>query len=220
MNVLSIIEILGTIAFSISGAMAAIRKQVDLFGVILLGMTTAVGGGVTRDIMLGYTPPRIFQALPLLGIAFLSSLGVFLVAYFFQDKYQKNHVMVDRINNIFDALGLGLFTVMGMDVAAAGGNEHIVVLVFFGAVTGIGGGLLRDLMVNEIPFVLKKHIYAVASIAGGIGYYVMGHCAVPRTVSVVLSITIVVVLRMLATKYHWNLPKVDVKSLTSSRKRC
>lgn len=209
MNVLNIIEILGTIAFAVSGAMIAVRKQVDLFGVILLGMTTAVGGGITRDVLLGYTPPRIFQTLPILAIAFVTSLIVFLIAYFCHDMYQKNHQTVDRINNIFDALGLGLFTVMGMDVAAGTGIENMVILVFFGVVTGTGGGLIRDLMVNEIPYVLKKHVYAVASIAGGIAYYIMGKCNVSETIAVVMAITIVVVLRMLATKYRWNLPRVQ-----------
>ena len=224
MNVLNVVEILGTIAFAISGAMIAVRKQVDLFGVILLGMTTAVGGGITRDIMLGCTPPRIFQSLPVMGIAFVSSLGVFLVAYFFYDIYQRNQLIVDRVNNIFDALGLGLFTVMGMDIAAAEGNKRIIPLVFFGAVTGIGGGLLRDLMVNEIPFVLKKHIYAVASIAGGICYYIMQQYKILRNISVAVSIWVVVILRMLATKYHWNLPKANVKDSSSKfnfiKKRC
>lgn len=209
MNVLNIIEILGTIAFAVSGAMIAVRKQVDLFGVILLGMTTAVGGGITRDVLLGYTPPRIFQTLPILAIAFVTSLIVFLLAYFSHDMYQKNQQTVDRINNIFDALGLGLFTVMGMDVAAGTGIENMVILVFFGLVTGTGGGLIRDLMVNEIPYVLKKHVYAVASIAGGIAYYIMGKCNVSETIAVVMAITIVVVLRMLATKYRWNLPRVQ-----------
>lgn len=209
MNVLNIIEVLGTIAFAVSGAMIAVRKQVDLFGVILLGMTTAVGGGITRDVLLGYTPPRIFQTLPILAIAFVTSLIVFLLAYFSHDMYQKNQQTVDRINNIFDALGLGLFTVMGMDVAAGTGIQNMVILVFFGLVTGTGGGLIRDLMVNEIPYVLKKHVYAVASIAGGIAYYIMGKCNVSETIAVVMAITIVVVLRMLATKYRWNLPRVQ-----------
>lgn len=212
MNVLNIIEILGTIAFAVSGAMVAIRKHVDLFGVILLGMTTAVGGGITRDVLLGHTPPRIFLAVHILAVAFVSSLVVFLIAYFSQESYQKNRVTVDKINNIFDALGLGLFTVMGMDVAAGTGIQNMVILLFFGAVTGIGGGLLRDLMVNEIPFVLKKHIYAVASLAGGTCYYIMERCFVPENVSVVITIIVVVSLRMLATKYRWNLPKVRIES--------
>lgn len=207
-NFFNIVEILGTIAFAVSGAMIAIRKQVDLFGVILLGMTTAVGGGITRDVILGFTPPRIFLALPILGIAFTTSLIVFLIGYFCHDKYQKNQRMVDRINNIFDALGLGLFTVMGMDVARAAGIGNMVILVFFGAVTGIGGGLIRDLMVNEIPFVLKEDIYAVASIVGGICYYTAQKYRVSDTFAIVGTIAVVMVLRMLATKFRWNLPKV------------
>ncbi len=207
LNALNAIEILGTIAFAISGSMVAIRKRVDLFGVVLLGMTTAVGGGITRDIMLGNTPPRIFSSLNILLIAFLTALFVFLVAYYAREDYYKNHETVDRINNIFDAFGLGLFTVTGMKVAAEAGIENVVILVFFGAVTGIGGGLIRDLMVNQIPFVLKKHIYAVASIVGGFCYYFLKEYVAPDTVAVVISILVVVVLRMLATIFKWNLPR-------------
>lgn len=208
MNMLNAIEIMGTIAFAISGSMVAIRKRVDLFGVLLLGMTTAVGGGIVRDVLLGNTPPRIFSSMTILLIAFTSSLIVFLVAYFAHEKYQRNHLQVDRINNVFDAFGLGLFTVTGMKVAEECGIEHVVILIFFGAVTGIGGGLIRDLMVNEIPFVLKKHIYAVASIAGGLSYFMLKECAVKDTVAVGISILIVVVLRILATVFRWNLPRV------------
>lgn len=207
LNVLSAIEILGTIAFAISGSMIAIRKRVDLFGVLLLGMTTAVGGGITRDIMLGNTPPRIFHCLDILLIALLSSLLVFLIAYYAREKYQKNLELADRINNIFDAFGLGLFTVTGMNVAAEAEIENCVILVFFGALTGIGGGLLRDLMVNQIPFVLKKHIYAVAAIAGGFCYYFLKEYVISDTPSAIISILLVVMLRMLATIYRWNLPK-------------
>lgn len=207
LNVLNAIEILGTIAFAISGSMVAIRKRVDLFGVLLLGMTTAVGGGITRDVLLGNTPPRIFSCLDILFIAFLSSLLVFLIAYYAREKYQKNLELADRINNIFDAFGLGLFTVTGMKVAAEAGVENCVILVFFGALTGIGGGLLRDLMVDQIPFVLKKHIYAVASIAGGFSYYFLKEYVMPDTAAVVISILLVVLLRVLATIYRWNLPR-------------
>lgn len=208
-NMLSVIEILGTIAFAISGSMVAIRKKVDLFGVLWLGMTTAVGGGIVRDVLLGNTPPRIFSSVMTLLIAFTSSLTVFLAAYFAHEKYQRNHYAVDRINNVFDAFGLGLFTVTGMKVAEEAGIEHVVILIFFGAVTGIGGGLIRDLMVNEIPFVLKKHIYAVASIAGGLCYFVLKGCGAKDTAAVVISILIVVVLRILATVFRWNLPRVS-----------
>ena len=207
LNALNAIEILGTIAFAVSGSMIAIRKRVDLFGVILLGMTTAVGGGITRDVLLGNTPPRIFSCLDILLIAFLTSLLVFLVAYYARERYYKKHELVDRVNNIFDAFGLGLFTVTGMKVAAETGIENVVILVFFGAVTGIGGGLIRDLMVNQIPFVLKKHIYAVASIAGGFFYYFLKEFFVLDTVAVVISILLVVVLRILATIFKWNLPR-------------
>lgn len=206
---ITVTEILGTIAFAVSGAMVSIEKKMDIFGVIILGIVTAVGGGIFRDIMLGNTPPRIFDSMYILLIAFLTSIFVFLVAYFEREKYFKNHKSVDRVINFFDACGLGLFTVTGMKVAQEAGISECVLLVFFGLLTGTGGGMIRDLLVNEIPFVLKKHVYAVASLAGGFSYYFMSHYLLPDAFAVVFAINLVVILRMLATYFCWDLPKVD-----------
>lgn len=208
-DVFHILDYVGTIAFAVSGSMVAIKKQVDLFGVILLGMITAVGGGICRDLFLGRIPPRIFENKGLLFIAFLIAVFVFIVAYFGRKLYQKSEEKVDRINNIFDAVGLGVFTVTGMRVGIDEGIKDIVFLVFLGCMTGIGGGLLRDLIVNEIPFVLKKYVYAVASIVGGISYYVLLYLQVSDQLAMVISVSLVFCIRMLATHYRWNLPKVN-----------
>lgn len=203
-----IMDIIGTVAFAISGSMVAIEKRNDIFGVLLLGLTTAVGGGMLRDIFLGYTPPRIFQAKSTLLLALLTSLAVFLLAYFLREQYRKSAEIVDKINNVFDAIGLGIFTVTGMQIAMYSGNDDAVIVIFSGCLTGIGGGLIRDLMVNEIPFVLRKYVYAVASIMGGVIYWNLMKMQVGDTVSMVIGVVFVFVVRMLATILRLNLPKV------------
>lgn len=208
-EIFEIMEVLGTVAFAISGSMVAIEKKNDIFGVLLLGLTTAVGGGIIRDIVLGHTPPRIFEARSTLLIAFFTSLAVFALAYFFREKYKKSSNILDKINNVFDALGLGAFTVTGMQVAMNEGSHDVILIVFAGCLTGIGGGLTRDLMVNEIPFVLRKYVYAVASIIGGVLYWIMLQANISNTIAMVTGIAVVFVIRMLATILRWNLPKVQ-----------
>lgn len=208
MDIFSILEVLGTIAFAISGAMVAIEKKVDIFGVLLLGLTTAVGGGILRDVLLGYVPPRIFQSRYILLLALISSLIVFLVAYFAGAEYHNKEDFVDKINNVFDAMGLGAFTVTGMRVAMNTGTEDVVFIIFLGVLTGIGGGLIRDLMVDEIPFVLKKYVYAVASICGGLCYWYLLKFGFADNIAMVFSIVLVFGIRIMATIFRWNLPKV------------
>ena len=166
------IEIIGTIAFASSGAMVAVRKKLDLFGIIVLGVITAVGGGMLRDILIGNIPPNIFRNPVYVLAAFLTVLILFLLFRLWPSllgsRYMEGY---EKIMNILDAIGLGAFTVIGIDtgVEAGYGSYHFLI-IFLGVITGIGGGILRDIMAGETPYVLKKHIYACASIAGGCLY--------------------------------------------------
>ena len=206
--VFNLFDILGTVSFALSGAMVAVKKRTDLFGVLFLGILTAVGGGVVRDVLLGQFPPRAFVNSLYVSIAALSALALFLLARLWRDWYLANEGAVDAINNVFDALGLGMFTVTGVQTAAAAGQGgNLFFAVFLGAVTGIGGGLMRDITVGEIPFVLKKRIYAVASIAGGLCYCLLLGRGVSATWASVLSMALVFSVRILATVFKWNLPK-------------
>ena len=204
-----VLEILGTISFAISGAMAAIEKRVDLFGVIFLGITTSLAGGIVRDVVVGRVPPAAFSDYKFMGIAIVSALLVFVLARIYCEQYKSNVELINNINNIFDAAGLGAFTITGANVAinmGYRGNGFFV--VFLAMVTGVGGGILRDLMIKEIPFVLRKRIYAVASIAGGIVYYtlyVQLHMEIMT--AAFIGIAVVFGLRMMATVFKWNLPK-------------
>ncbi|MBR5528497.1 MAG: TRIC cation channel family protein [Clostridia bacterium] len=188
--------------------MTGIKYGLDMFGVVFLGGVTALGGGVTRDIMLGSFPPLMFRDYKYLITAVISSLAVFAAAYFFKDKYNEAKHEVDRINNIFDAAGLGLFTVVGTQTAIdAGFFDNAFFCIFLGVTTGVGGGILRDIIIQSTPMILKKHIYAIASLVGAVMFYTLCYFGVEYITSLFTSSCIVFVIRMLATKYKWNFPK-------------
>ncbi len=203
-----ILEMIGTVSFAVAGAMVAVRKRVDLFGVLFLGIITALGGGMLRDITLGRIPPALFENGVYVAVAAATAGIVFVVARMLKEKYLAGEQTIDQINNVFDALGLGIFTVIGAQVAMeAGYGENALLVVCMGMITGIGGGLIRDLMVKEIPFVLRKRVYAVASITGAWIFYMLLQMKVPDWIAVFASVLWVFGMRMLATKYKWNLPK-------------
>lgn len=204
----SVLEVAGTISFAISGAMAALEKRVDLFGVIFLGATTALAGGIIRDVLVGKTPPSAFSNYRYMAIAAVTAVIVFLIAWLSREHYEHNVDVVNAVNNVFDAAGLGAFTITGAKVAMGMGymNNGFFV-VFLAMVTGVGGGVLRDLMIGEIPFVLRKRIYAVASILGGIVYHQLVCRQTDDMAAAFIGIAIVFGLRMLATIFKWNLPK-------------
>lgn len=207
-----IVEIIGTVAFATSGAMVAINKRVDIFGVLVLSSITALGGGAIRDILIGALPPRMFSDYRYVMVAVIVSTVVFIIAYIFREHYQQKAKAVDSVNNIFDAIGLGLFTVTGVQVAIDSGfRMNGILVVCLGVITGIGGGVLRDVMLREIPFVLKKRIYALASIAGGSVYYHLYLAGFDRTRAIVIAVLITFVIRVLATIFKLDLPKVKLK---------
>ncbi len=204
-----IVEIVGTVAFAVSGAMVAIDKKADIFGVLVLSSITALGGGAIRDILIGNLPPRMFSDYRYVLAAVIISTIVFVVAYIFRDKYQQSEKAVDSVNNFFDAVGLGIFTVTGVQVAIESGFKmNGVLAICLGVITGIGGGVLRDVMLREIPFVLKKRIYALASIAGAIVYYNLYLVNFERTRAIVISVIVTFSIRVLATIFKLDLPKV------------
>ena len=176
---------------------------------MVLGCLTALGGGVLRDLLLGQIPPRAFSNFAYLTLAALSALTVFVVAGFFQNGYRSHLALLEQVNNVFDAVGLGAFSVVGVQIAMEmGHNDNIFFCVFLGVTTGCGGGILRDLMCAKVPGVLTKHIYALASAAGGALYWGLCWLKVPELVSVLSGIGLVLVIRMLATVFRWSLPKL------------
>jgi uncharacterized membrane protein YeiH len=208
LTIFFIVEIVGTAAFACSGAMVAIRKQLDLLGIIVLGVTTAVGGGMIRDLLIGIHPPTLFVKPIYVLAAFASVLLLFLIVKFSRFRMELlESRYYEQIMNLLDAIGLGAFTVVGIDTAiGAGFGDYHFLMVFLGVLTGVGGGILRDMMAGLIPAVLKKHVYACASLAGAVCYiFLLGR--IKSEIAMVFSALLVVVIRVLAKKYKWNLPK-------------
>lgn len=209
--ILLVLEIVGTIAFAVSGAFVAIKARFDIFGVLVVGCITAVGGGMTRDILIGSVPPAIFSKLYIVGIAALTSLAVFIIAYINRKKFDEIRERIEHINNIFDAIGLAAFTVMGTELAFTNGIfGNVFLSVTLGVLTGVGGGLLRDILTETSPYIFKKHVYAVAAIFGALSYYVIRRYVGNTVLSSVTAMLFIIGIRLLAAKYRWSLPKVQL----------
>lgn len=192
-----ILELLGTAAFAVSGAMTGIRNHMDILGVAVLGMTTAVGGGILRDVIVGMTPPTAFTTPVYALAALIISLIVFIPGI-------RGRVNTDSFAlTLVDAVGLGVFTVVGVRSGMAWDN--LFLQIFLGTVTGVGGGVLRDIFAMQKPVIFVKHFYAVASIAGA------AVCALLYPLSpepaMIAGACVIIVLRVLAARYRWNLPK-------------
>ena len=205
-----VLEIIGTVAFASSGAMTAIEKKMDIFGVNILGATTAVGGGMMRDIILGVTPPAAFSQPVYILFSILTSTLLFAIVY------TNPEILHSRIKNRYydkimlwcDTAGLGIFTVVGIQTASKIlPQDNPFFFVFIGVLTGVGGGVLRDIMAGETPYILVREIYASAAIAGGITCVVCGSTMGEATATV-LGLIVTVVIRSLAAYFHWNLLRI------------
>ncbi len=201
------LSLIGVVAFAVSGAMVSVKKNMDLFGVVFLGLITAFGGGILRDVLIGRIPPAFFTNYWMILAGGGAALAVFWLARMLKERYFSREDAIEHINNVFDALGLGAFAVTGSQVTMETGFEKQWFLVLsMGMITAIGGGLLRDLMLREIPFVLNKRIYAIAALAGALVYYLLHLLSAAEWISAPAGILVTFLLRLLATHYKWNLP--------------
>ena len=206
-RVFFIAEMLGTVAFAVSGALMAVDMAMDVFGVLFLGAVSAVGGGMLRDTLLGRVPPAAFTDPRYILVALATSLVVFCIVYFTYDGMQRHRELVDRIINVFDAIGLGAFSVVGVQVTiAAGYGDNALLALFLGMTTAVGGGMLRDVLAGQKPFVLRKRIYALAALCGSLAYYLLR--GVQETAAIVTGMVLVIAIRLLAAHFRWNLPRV------------
>ena len=203
----SILEIIGTIAFAASGALTAVKKQMDLLGVIVLGIVTAVGGGIIRDLILGITPPLTFRDPTYVIVAFASSVILFVP--WVRRGLTKRERLFDVSLFFMDSIGLGVFTVMGIWNALDFTPERSTfLLVFVGVLTGVGGGVIRDVLAGDMPYILVKHIYACASFIGALCCVLLRH-VVPLYAAMLIGMALVLIIRLLAAHYRWNLPKAN-----------
>ncbi len=208
MNIPFIVEVLGTIAFAVSGAMLAIDRKMDVFGVLFLGLVTASGGGFMRDVVLGIVPPSMFISPMLIPVGLIASFYTFLAIHWNQHLIPYlPEGLFQWILNFTDAVGLGLFTVLGVNVAIdAGYGSHHKFVIFLGMLTGVGGGMLRDILAGLTPAILRKHIYACASLLGAACYDYLLLC-MQKEYAMFTGALIVMVVRMLAYHLNWNMPR-------------
>ncbi len=204
------LDMIGTAAFALSGAMTAIKKKMDILGVMILGMVTATGGGMIRDLVLGIVPPQVFRE-PVYALSALAvSAFIFIYIYFRAKGYQEiSGAHFQLLLMTADTLGLGVFTVAGVRAAF---DHHMglnyFLAVFLGTITGVGGGLLRDMMAGDRPYIFVKHVYASASILGA---FVCAFCwnRLGEETAMLTGAASVVVMRFLAIHFRWNLPRID-----------
>ena len=200
-----ILELIGTMAFSASGAMTGIRKNMDIFGVCILGLTTAVGGGVIRDVILGNTPPATFRNPIYATVALIAALVLFLSHV--RRVVMYSTVLFDKAMFWMDTAGLAIFTVVAIRTAyACVPQATVFLLVFVGVVTGVGGGVLRDMMAGDTPYIFVKHIYASASLAGALVCALLWR-PLGEMPAMLLGGGLVILIRCLSAHFRWNLPR-------------
>jgi uncharacterized membrane protein YeiH len=193
------IDILGTIAFAISGVLVAMNKRMDPFGVLIIAFVTAVGGGTLRDIMVGVEPVSWMRNMTFVYVIIAST--IFAVTFRKRISYLRKSLF------LFDTIGIGLYTVVGIETGLVAGL-HPLICIALGTMTACFGGVLRDILCNEIPVIFRKEIYATACILGGLTYFLLREFLEDRNYLFVIAGLIVIVTRLLAVKFKISLPSL------------
>lgn len=196
-----ILDLLGTLAFAISGALAGRERRLDLFGMSILAFATAIGGGTVRDMMIGYTP---VMWLTNLSYFYVTLLGVAMAIVFY-----KKFTFLRYSLFLFDTIGIAVFTLIGIEKGMNVGL-HPIICVTLGTITACFGGVIRDILANKVPIIFKQEIYATACIVGGLMYYVLNYFELSKDILYVGTAGIIIVIRILAVKYKWSLPFATV----------
>lgn len=199
MNILYFFDLFGTFAFAVSGAILGIKKDMDIYGMFILAVSVGVGGGTMRDVLLSRTPPFVLTDINYMIVIAAATLIVF----FLNSKVVKDMPM--KALNIADAVGLGVFTSIGANVAVEC-NVEWYGIIFFGVMTATAGGMIRDMLAGEVPFVLRKEVYASASIAGGILFIVLHRANIGMNINILITSVFVTLIRIIAIYKDWNLP--------------
>lgn len=195
---LLVLDLLGVAVFAASGALAAVHARLDVFGVAVLAAVTALGGGIVRDVLLGVTPPSTLRQWPYLVVPAVVALLVF--------RWHPAFARLRRGVQLLDALGLALFVTTGTTVALAAGAPAVTAGLI-GVITGVGGGVLRDVLLNEVPTVLRREIYAIAAACGAAVVVAGDRLGLPATPVALGAALLVAVLRVLALWRRWNAPQ-------------
>jgi len=197
------LDILGTIAFAISGALSAMNRRLDLFGIFIIAFVTAVGGGTLRDILIGATPVSWMQNT--LSIYLIGSVTGLSIIFRNKLDYLKKSLF------LFDTIGLGIFTITGIETGIRT-NLDPIISVALGTMTGCFGGVIRDILCNEIPVILRKEIYATASIVGGACFMILYSCNISINIIYICTTLLIIVIRLLVIKYQVSLPMFTIKN--------
>lgn len=207
---LVVFDLTGTFVFALSGAIAAVKHRLDAFGILVLCFVTGNAGGITRDIMIGAIPPAAINEWRYVAVSILAGLIVFFA-----------YPVINRLSSpvlLFDAAGLGLFCVAGADKALAF-HAGPVAATLLGMTTGIGGGMVRDVLVMEIPTVLRTELYAVAALLGAAFTVVGQRLGMPLHVAAPVGAALCIALRLLAVRYRWHLPLARVEETTAATEK-
>jgi len=197
LNVMAFFDLIGTVAFAVAGALVGVQKKLDIFGVMILALATAVGGGILRDVVIGNTPPLAFRNSAYVLISVLAGGAAMLLH---QQIKRFNHVI-----QICDAIGLGAFAAGGANLAVEFGYYNIVTVTFLAVVTAVGGGVIRDIFVQQIPAVFCREIYATAALLGSLSFYFLYPHVYPAE-AMYLCFLVTTGLRLIALRYNWDLP--------------
>ena len=200
-------DVIGTIAFAISGALLGVQRRMDIFGILILALVTAIGGGIVRDVMVGRIPPTSLQTGLYISIT-LITVGIIFIMY----RYGWNRYIegkgATKVYLTADALGLASFTVTGATIGITVDPGNLVLTVVLGVITAVGGGIIRDVLAHRTPSVLKEEVYALPALLGSIIYYVV--CSIGHQIMAsYATFLIVFIIRMVALEYHWDLPRID-----------
>jgi uncharacterized membrane protein YeiH len=199
MDLIYILDILGTFAFAISGALFASDKKFDLFGVLIIAFVTAVGGGMIRDVLM--------NAHPINWIGDLNYVWTILMAVIFTFLFKSKIAPLSKTLFLFDTIGIGVFTLLGLQ-KGLDYNLHPFIALLMGMISAVFGGVLRDVLTNRVPLIFEKEIYASACLAGGLIYLLTDYLQVNQNLQFAISAFIIVLIRSIAVKFHLQLPKI------------
>lgn len=200
MSVLQVLEIVGLVAFALSSVFVGIEYELDIFGIFFIALCTSLGGGIIRDFVLGIEPPISFLHYEYV-LTVIVTVAVSLVVFKILDKKLKRSTIriIKRVVDVFDAIGLGVFSVSGCQAAVnVGQGENFILMVFVGMITAVGGGIIRDLLSGRKPVVVRKEIYALASIAGCVVFYFI-HDKMNASGAMYLTAALITIIRVIAS---------------------
>ena len=197
----SVLDIIGTVAFAISGTLTAIEKRFDIFGIAIIAAVTAIGGGTLRDMLIGNMPVTWLLNLEYLYIV----IAAIIVTIFFRKSLNK----LRKSLLLFDTIGIGIFTLIGIQKGLLIGL-HPIVCVLLGTVTACFGGVIRDTLCNDVPIIFKKEIYATACIIGGGIFFLTQYWGLTQNSVYLATIISIITIRLFAVRLHWSLPVVKL----------